>query len=178
MALGSTFYMVMLYLLFPIFFAQMGFSPFEIGLLYAAYALIFGIGLRYISSRGWESKKAAMAGAFGFAVPLGAIVLYQQLSPVFFVLMALGDASLALIWEETIYLQARHSKKKSTDIALLHAPGMITVFAASSATGFALEAFGFAALILVSAASLVLYALLSLRLIEKQTGDGASGLQI
>ncbi|MEM4348780.1 MAG: MFS transporter [Candidatus Anstonellaceae archaeon] len=177
MALGSTFYMVMLYILFPVFFAQRGFSSFDIGILYAAYALVFGIGLRYISSKGWESKKAAIAGAFGFAVPLAGIVLYPELSAGLFVLMALGDASLALIWEETIYLQAKHSKKKSTDIALLHAPGMIAVFAASAATGFALEAFGFATIILVSAVSLVIYALLSLRLIAKQTG-GASGLQI
>ncbi|MCX8196910.1 MAG: MFS transporter [Candidatus Micrarchaeota archaeon] len=178
MAIGSTFYMIMLYILLPIFFSKLGFSPFEIGILYAIYALLFGIVLQYISHHGWESKKVAIIGAAGFAVTIFGMALYPAFAPLLFVLMAIGDANLALVWEETIYLQARHSKKKSTDIALLHAPGMLLVFLASAASGFAIEMAGFAAILVVTALSLVLYAFLSLRLIDKQVGASALQTQI
>ncbi len=173
MAVGSTFYMVMLYLLAPLFLSMTGFSAFEIGLIYAAYFLIFGFTLQYISHRGWGTQRAATFGAAIFAIAIAGIVAApNHLVPLFFLIMALGDANLALVWEEMIYLQAKPSKKRATDIALLHAPGTVAVFLASAASGFAVQSLGFAPIFLACALSLILYAAWSMKLIgaQKKTG--------
>ena len=78
--------------------------------------------------------------------------------------MAFGDAQLALVWERIIYLEARKSSRKATEIALLHAPGMIVVFLLSGAAGFFVSGFGFAPFFLVGAATLAIYAAWSVRL--------------
>lgn len=165
LTVGSTLYSVILYFLLPLFFKLQGFSLSEIGLLYAGYFLLFGVVLNYISHRGMTSRKAALIGALAFAASLCGIGLAQSwMVPYLFLLMAVGDAHLGLLWEEVIYLQAKGSNRRSTEIALLHTPSMLAIFAASGVSGFVVEEFGFAPLFLAGAASLALFGAWCVRL--------------
>ncbi len=165
MTVGSTLYTVILYLLIPLMFGLSGFSLGQIGLVYAVYFLIYGIVLNVLSSRRTSAKATACAGSAIFsAALLGMSFGGTGLLPHFFLLMAFGDACLALLWEEIIYLQAKKRKNRSTEIALLHTPGSITVFAASMVSGAAAAAYGFAPILAIGAASMVAFAVWSLRL--------------
>ena len=165
MTIGTTLYGVILYLLIPLFLGMAGFSLFQIGMLFAAYFLIFGFALNFLSHRSHGTKEAAVWGAAIFAVALcGMGFAPLQAVPFFFLLMALGDAQLALVWEHIIYLEAKDSRKKATDIALLHAPGMVATFLLSAAAGFLVASYGFAPFFLAGALSLAIYAAWSRRL--------------
>jgi len=142
-----------------------GFSLLQIGLLFAAYFMIFGLALNFLCHRSHGTKAAAIWGAAIFAVALcGMGAAPPQFVPYFFLFMALGDAQLALVWEHIIYLEANDSRKKATDIALLHAPGMVATFIVSAAAGFLVSSYGFALFFLAGASSLALYAAWSIRL--------------
>lgn len=167
MALGNVFYTVILYLLIPLYLGMNGFSLLQIGLAYAGYFLIFGFALHLISHLEWGTKKAAMVGACVFAVALaGMSFAPQALSPYFFLFMAIGDANLALVWEEIIYLEAKKSERKATAIALLHAPDTVGIFALSGLAGFIVSGYGFAPIFIAGALSLAAYAAWSLRLVR------------
>ena len=165
MTLGTALYTVVLYLLIPLFLSIDGFSLMQIGLLFAAYFLIFGIVLNYMSHRSQPTKGAAIGGAAVFAVALCGIALGPAATlPYFFLFMAFGDAQLALVWEHIIYLEVEDSRKKATDIALLHAPGMVATFIISAAVGFLISSYGFAPFFVACALSLAAYAAWSIRL--------------
>ena len=174
MVFGTALYTVILYLLLPLFFGIEGFSLFQIGILYAAYFLIFGFALNFMTHRKYPTWKAAAWGAAIFVVGLSGLgIAPVSLAPEFFLFMALGDAQLALVWEHIIYLEVRKSRKKATDIALLHAPGMFAVFLLSGAAGFFASAYGFAPIFIAGAATLAIYAAWSVRL-ERMGGRARS----
>lgn len=167
LAVGSVFYSLIVYILMPIYFHLSGYSLQQIGIFYAAYFLVFGVMLQSLSSRRAKSKSVAAAGAFLFIASLmGMSFAGPQSAPYFFLLMAMGDGHLAFIWEHLIYLRAKKAEKPSLEIALLHTPGGIVMFAATALSGLALAAFGFAPLFLAGALSLAIYAAMSVRLCE------------
>ena len=72
MTLGTAFYSVILYLLVPLFLGMAGFSLLQIGMLFAAYFLIFGIVLHFASQRGYGTQPAAILGAaLPYTAPIG-----------------------------------------------------------------------------------------------------------
>ena len=165
MTLGTAFYSVILYLLVPLFLGMAGFSLLQIGMLFAAYFLIFGLVLHFISHRGYKTRPAAAFGSAIFAFALcGMSFAPLQAVPYFFLLMPFGDAQLALVWEHIIYVEVRESPRKATDIALLHAPGMVAIFLLTAASGFLASTFGFAPIFIAGALSLAAYAAWSVRL--------------
>ena len=165
LAVGSSFYMVIIYFLMPVFFKLSGFGEWEIGLIYAAYFLVFGSVMNFLSHHKVSSRTSAAVGALLFMVPLvGMAFLGNAFAPFLFLLMAVGDAHLGINWEEIIYLQASGAKKRSTEVALLHVPSSFAVFFLSAVSGFVASAYGFAPLFLFGAASLALFALWSVRL--------------
>gem|GEM_PF-957499 len=170
MATGSTFYMVIVYLVAPIFFKSIGFSLQQIGLLYAAYFLIFGLALNIFSHMKINVRPAAVFGSLIFVVSLAGMGLAETgLAAYFFLLMALGDSLLAFLWERIIYLDARQSKNVATEIALLHIPPGIGVFVAMGVSGFVVQQFGFSPIFIAGAISLAIYSAWCLRL-EKLKG--------
>ena len=165
LTVGSAVYSAILYFLLPLFFKLAGFSLSEIGLLYAGYFLLFGVVLNYISHTGIPGRKAALIGALAFAVSLCGIGFAPRgVMPYFFLLMAVGDAHLGLLWEEAIYLQAKGSSRRSTEIAMLHTPGMLAVFAVSCVSGFVVEGFGFVPIFVLGALSEVAFGAWCVRL--------------
>jgi MFS family permease len=165
MILGTAFYSVIIFLLIPIFLSMAGFSLLQIGMLFAAYFLIFGLVLNFISHRRCETRLVAILGAAIFSLALCGMAFGPvQTVPYFFLLMAFGDAQLALVWEHIIYVEVKESARKATDIALLHAPGMAAIVVLSAASGFLASAFGFAPIFIAGALSLAAYAAWSIRL--------------
>lgn len=163
--MGSAFYNAILYFLAPLLFKLNGYSLGQIGVFYAVYFLIFGVVLNILSHRKAESGWIAKAGSAIFVAALfGMSFAGRELLPWLFFAMAIGDAHLALIWEQIIYLQVRKSKTRSTDIALLHAPSGVALVAISAASGFVVEDFGFAPILLAGALTLMLFGAWSYRL--------------
>ncbi|MCX8194797.1 MAG: MFS transporter [Candidatus Micrarchaeota archaeon] len=167
LAIGGTFYTFIIYFLCPIFFRILGFSLGEIGLFYAIYFLIFGAVLNAVSHFKVPPKATALAGSLFFLAGLGGLSFAgQQLLPYFFFTMAIGDGFLGLLWEQIIYLQAKGSKNLSTEIAIIHLPLNVFLFVLSGVSGFVIQLFGFAPLLLLGAASLVAFSFFGLRLVE------------
>jgi hypothetical protein len=166
MTVGTSLYVVINFLLLPIYFSLAGFSLQDISLMYAGYFLIMGAALNYISHSKAASRRAGAVGTALFFISLSGLALGPaQYYPLFFLLMAVGDANLNLLWEHIIYLEAHDSRNKATDIGLLHVPGEIGIVAISAASGFAISLVGFAPLFLAGALCMGLYAHMSLRLI-------------
>lgn len=156
---GSSFYMLIVYLLAPIYFKLNGYSLWEIGTIYAGYFLIFGVVMSYLSHRKVSTNNTAAVGAAFFLIPLlGLALLPPQHSVLLFLAMAIGDAHLAVLWEEVIYSQVRHSKKRSTDVALLHAPSMLAGFALAGLSGAIVDSWGFSPVFVLGAASMIVFA--------------------
>ncbi|MCX6769669.1 MAG: MFS transporter [Candidatus Micrarchaeota archaeon] len=165
MVLGGSFYSVMFYLALPIFFKLNGFSLQEIGLMYAIYYLIFGVLMKIIIKHDLKAEKAAAVGVVVFIVALSGISFGgKALMPYFFILMTLADSCCAFLWEKILYLEAKHSKKVSTDIALLHMPAAIIGILAAASFGFVTAQWGFSAVFLIAAFTLAAYALWCVRL--------------
>jgi MFS family permease len=162
---GSTFYNAIIYFLAPLLFKLNGFSLEQIGIFYAAYFLIFGVVLNLLSYRKAGSRWIASVGSVIFVSALiGMSFAGKEWLPWLFLFMAIGDAHLALIWEQILYLQVKGSKTRSTDVALLHAPAAIALFAVSCISGFVVEAFGFAPILLAGALTLFIFGAWSFRL--------------
>lgn len=162
---GGSFYTVILYFLVPLMLKLSGFSLWQIGIAYAAYFLVFALVLNVISHVKATGGAVAAAGVAIFAFCLlGMSFGGTQYLPYFFVFMAVGDGCLALLWEEINYLQARLSSRRSTEIALLNTPPNVATLVISAASGFAVESFGFAPILLLGAASMAAFAAWSVRL--------------
>jgi len=162
---GGTFYTFIVYFLCPIFFKLSGYSLQEIGMLYAIYFLIFGAVLNLASHLKLSARAVAVSGSLFFLIALAGLSLApSSLVPYFFFLMAIGDGQLGLLWEQIIYLQARHAKKRSTEIALIHTPVNIALFILTGISGFAVQSFGFAPFFLLGALSLAAFSAWGVRL--------------
>lgn len=154
LTVGSVFYSVSFYMLFPIYFSLQGFSLAEIGLFYAGYFLLQGAALHIISHLKAQTGKVAFAGAAIYCAGLAGLALAQHaFIPLFFLIMALGDAGLAMIWEEMNYLAAKGSKKPATDLAVIMVPCLLGVTLACGVSGAGVAAFGFAPFFLLLALS-------------------------
>jgi MFS family permease len=165
LAVGGAFYITMIYMLLPIYFSSRGLALASIGSLYAAYFFANGIFMSMLSHKRAQSKKLAIAGAALFSLCLPAIFFFpNELILPFFVLMALGDACLGVLWEELNYLALSGSSKIATDLALVNAPSYLAVFAASAMSGFLVEIFGFGLMFAAFAASEIIFSLWALRL--------------
>lgn len=166
---GGTFYTFIVYFLCPIFFKLSGYSLEQIGFFYAIYFLIFGVVLNFSSHRKVSGRVAGITGALFFLLGLSGLALAGPLlAPYFFFLMAVGDGQLGLLWEQIIFLQASHAKKRSTEIALIHTPSNISLFLFTAASGFVAQSFGFAPIFAIGAISLVAFSAWSVRLVERK----------
>ena len=166
MMTGTALYVVVIYLLIPIYFSLAGFSLADISLLYAGYFFIFGLALNFLSHRKLDSGRAALLGSALFIICLSGLSFAPSgYWAVFFLLMAIGDACLNLLWEHIIYLEAHDSRNKSIVIGLLHVPGELGMVIISAFAGFAVAVVGFAPLFLLGAACMALYSRMSLSLI-------------
>ena len=58
--------------------------------------------------------------------------------------MTIGDACLAILWEEMNYIGVTESKKRATDLALLVTPSFFGNVLAAGVSGAAVALFGFA----------------------------------
>ncbi len=164
-ALGSAMYTAVFYMLLPLYFKLQGFSLGEIGLFYAGYFLIIGCTLRFLSHSRVGTRKAAAAGAVLYCAGLAGVALAPHgLIPLFFLLMAFGDANLALLWEEMNYVAAKRSSKRATDLALLVVPSLLAVMVASGVSGAAAGIAGFAPLFFLLALSEIGFAAWCVRL--------------
>jgi hypothetical protein len=167
MTVGTALYNMALYLVIPIYFNYSGYSLAEIGVLYAAYALIEGGLLNILSHKGIKSSRIAWlcGGIFAFAI-LGMAFGGRGLLPAFFLLMAVADACGTLLWEELNYIIARRSSKRSTDIAAVTTPSNISIVLAMAASGFAISAFGYSPVLVLFALSQVVFVAWFLRILE------------
>ena len=143
--LGSSLYNAAFYMLLPLYMSMSGFTLAEIGIFYAGYFLIMGGMLHLLSRRRVSTLAAAWGGAAAYCAGLAGVVLAPHaLIPAFFLLMAFGDAGLAVLWEELNYIGGKESRKRATDLSLLVTPSFFGVIAASAASGVAVAAYGFA----------------------------------
>lgn len=163
--IGSMFYAVAFYMAIPLYFKMQGFSLAEIGLFYAAYYLLQGVSLNLLSHRKAKTGMAALAGVSLYCAGLAGIALApHSLIPAFFLLMSLGDAGLALLWEQLNYVAARNSSKRATDLSLLVTPSFFGVMAVSWASGISISAFGFLHFFALLALSEISFAAWTLRI--------------
>ncbi len=166
---GGTVYSFIVYFLLPIFFKLSGYSLGQIGFFYAVYFLIFGVVLNFSSHKRVSGRAAGIIGAFFFVIGLSGLALAETpILPFFFFLMAIGDSQLGLLWEQIIYLQVKSSRKRSTEVALLHTPSNVSLFLFTAVSGFAVQSFGFAPIFALGAASLVAFAAWSVRLVDEK----------
>ncbi len=143
--LGSAFYSVAFYMLLPLYFAARGFTLAEIGLFYAGYFLIMGIMLHFMTRHKITMGAAAAGGAAIYCAGLAGVAFAPtSLIPAFFLSMALGDAGLAVIWEQINFIAAKESKKRAIDLSLLVTPSFFGVMAVSGVSGLAVAAWGYA----------------------------------
>ena len=165
LTLGGSFYMAMLYFAMPLFLGLNGYSLGQIGVFYAAYFLILGITLNFLSHRQIPTGAAAAAGTIIFVICLmGMTIADSGFLPFLFLGMAFGDGCLGLLWEEANYLAIRDSKKRAIDLALAGTPAGIAVFLVSALSGFAISKFGFAPLFFLTALSLIGFSAMCVRL--------------
>jgi len=152
-------------MLIPLYFKLQGFTLEEIGIFYAGYFLLQGVTLHIISHRRLGTKASAFGGAFLYCAGLAGIVLApHSLIPVFFLIMSLGDAFLAILWEEMNYIGGKGSKKRATDLTLLVTPSYVFNALALAASGAAVAMFGFAPFFALLAATEIGFAAWCLRL--------------
>jgi hypothetical protein len=57
--------------------------------------------------------------------------------------MAVGDAGLALIWEQVNFIAAKESKKRAIDLSLLVMPSYFGVMLVTGVSGAAVAAWGY-----------------------------------
>lgn len=165
MTVGGSLYTVMFYIAMPIYMKLSGMTLHEIGLLYAVYLLSMGIVMGLLSRHDISANATAGLGLAIFTVSLGGIAFGGiALLPYFFLLMSIGDSCLAFLWERIIYLTAKESRSKSTDIALMHTPAGVVVIFTSAAFGFFVASFGFAALFIATLATFFIYGAWCVRL--------------
>ena len=162
---GSILYVVSVYMALPLYFYMQGFTLGEIGLFYAGYYLINGSVLHIISRHKVGTMIAAVAGTTVYCIGLSGVVLAPHaLIPVFFLIMASGDAGLAILWEEINYSATKGSRKRATDLAVILIPSQIGVMAASGAAGIAISAIGFAPIFALLAFSEIIFSAWCIRL--------------
>ena len=162
---GSLLYGTAFYMLIPIYFNAQGFTLAEIGVFYAGYFLLQGGMLHILSHRKIGTRWAAYAGSTVYGAGLAGIVLATHaLIPLFFLLMSIGDAFLAILWEEMNYIGARESKKRATDLALLVTPSFFGNVLSAGISGAAVALFGFAPFFALLALSEAIFAAWCLRL--------------
>ena len=143
--LGSLLYGTAFYMLIPIYFSTQGFTLAEIGIFYAGYFLLQGVMLQLLSHMKLSTKAAAYAGASIYGAGLAGIVLAPHNAiPLFFLVMTIGDACLAILWEEMNYIGVKESKKRATDLALLVTPSFFGNVLSAGVSGAAVALFGFA----------------------------------
>ncbi len=164
MVVGAILYPVMLYLAMPLYFSQNGYSPSEVGLYFAAYFLILGGIMSFFSHKSAKTGAIAAAGAAIFTLSLLGMLFLPQYLPAMFLFMAFGDGCLALPWEEACYIAMKGSRKRATDLAVAMTPAGVAIFLSYAASGFAIEAFGFAPIFILSAISLIAFAAWGVRL--------------
>ena len=125
--------------------------------------------LNFSSHKRVSGRAAGIIGAFFFVIGLSGLALAETpILPFFFFLMAIGDSQLGLLWEQIIYLQVKSSRKRSTEVALLHTPSNVSLFLFTAVSGFAVQSFGFAPIFALGAASLVAFAAWSVRLVDEK----------
>jgi len=164
-ALGSALYSVAFYMLLPLYLNMQGFTIGEIGIFYAGYFLIIGAALHFLSHHRIGTAKSAIGGGAIYCVGItGVVMAPHALIPVFFLLMAFGDAGLAMLWEELNYIGGKESRKRATDLSLLVTPSFFGVVAASAVSGAAVAAFGFAPMFALLAISEIGFAAWCMRL--------------
>jgi len=162
---GTMFYSVAFYMVIPLYLKLQGFGLGEIGLFYAGYGLVQGGALHFISRRKVGTIKAALGGAAFYCAGLSGLALApHMLMPAFFLLMALGDAGLAILWEEINYAVTKASKKRATDLAVILIPSFAGVALASGLSGIAIDAVGFLPFFAALAASMIGFAAWCVRL--------------
>jgi len=162
---GSVFYSAAFYMLLPIYLKLQNFSLGEIGLFYAGYFLFQGMVLQFISHRKIPTLSVAFAGTAIYCAGLAGVAFAQHsLIPFFFMVMAIGDACLSMLWEQLNYIAAKGSKKPATDLALLVVPCFLGLIAVSSISGVAVSAFGFIPFFVLLALSEIVFAAWCLRL--------------
>jgi len=170
-ALGSALYSAVFYMLMPLYFKMRGFSLGEIGIFYAGYFLIIGAALHLLSRHrigtGWAATGGAAVYCMGIA---GVAFAPHALIPVFFLLMAFGDAGLAILWEELNYIGGKESRKRATDLSLLVIPSFFGVIITSALSGAAAAAFGFAPIFALLAASEICFGAWCVRLASMKDG--------
>jgi len=165
LCVGSWIYIAMLYMLLPIYFSQRGFSLPQIGMLYSAYFITIGAVMHALSHIRISSRNAALSGAAIFCVALPGIALAGNgFLPYLFVLMAVGDGFLGVLWEEINYLAVKGSRKRATELAVLGTPAYLSVFLATALSGFAASSFGYLPLFALLALSEAAFAAWGLRL--------------
>jgi MFS family permease len=162
---GAIFYNAVFYMLLPLYLSSQGFALGEIGLFYAGYFLVQGCMLHLISRHKPTTAQVALAGAGLYCAGMAGVALAPHaLIPAFFLLMAFGDAGLAVLWEEMNYLVGRESKKRATDMSVVLLPCFIGIAIASAASGAAVAAWGFAPIFALCAASEVAFGAWCVRL--------------
>ena len=163
--LGSAFYSVSFYMLLPLYLKMQGFTLGEIGLFYGGYALIMGGVLHLLSRHRIGTDNAAFGGVAVYCIGIaGVVTAPHALIPLFFLLMAFGDAGLAMLWEELNYTGGKESRKRATDLSLLVTPSFFGVIAVSAVSGAAAAAFGFAPIFALLALSEISFGAWCIRL--------------
>ena len=141
---GSALYGTMFYMLLPLYFAAKGFTLGEIGVFYAGYFMIIGAMLHLMTHRKVSAGVAAFSGAAIYCFGLAGVALAPHaLIPLFFLSMAVGDAGLALIWEQVNFIAAKESKKRAIDLSLLVMPSYFGVMLVTGVSGAAVAAWGY-----------------------------------
>jgi len=162
---GSLFYNAVFYMLLPLYFSSLGFSLGEIGAFYAGYLALQGVLLHVISHHRVKTRTAALAGVAFYCLGLAGVALGQaSLVPLFFLTMAIGDAFLAILWEELNYVVGKASRKRATDLAVVAIPSIFGVMVAAGVSGAAAAAFGFAPIFIAGAVFAALFAAWCLRI--------------
>ncbi|MCX6770642.1 MAG: MFS transporter [Candidatus Micrarchaeota archaeon] len=163
--IGSALYSASFYMLLPLYFSMQGFTLGEIGMFYAVYFLIIGAVLHLLSHHRIGTARAAAGGVAIYCIGLaGVVAAPHALIPAFFLLMAFGDAGLAMLWEELNYIGGRESRKRATDLSLLVTPSYFGNVVSMVACGAIAAAFGFAPVFALLALSEIIFGAWCMRL--------------
>lgn len=159
-------YIVLLYLFIPILMESKGFTPELIGMLYAAYFLVFAVvsqlNTRLKPSPGLVSLFAAL-----FYCSAVALFLFVPVSliPVVFLFMAVGDGCGGFLWESILFRVIRESKSKATDIAVIHSANDVSYFFLLILSGFLVNFFGMGFFFALAFLAFLFYAISCARLL-------------
>jgi len=163
--LGSALYSAAFYMLLPLYFSMKGFTLGEIGMFYAGYFMIIGGALHLLSRHRIGTGKVAFGAAAIYCAGLAGVAAAPHgLIPLFFLLMAFGDAGLAMLWEELNYIGGKESRKRATDLSLLVTPSFFGNIVSMGACGAAAATFGFAPIFALLALSEIGFAAWCVRL--------------